>query len=45
MQLSAAWVNRAADQFSAGSAMPTMWWGTPPVSAAVGAAVPMVIPL
>ena len=35
---------RAADQDSAGSATAIMWWGTPSISAAVGAAVPTVIP-
>ena len=36
---------RAADHCSAGSATATIWWGTPSISAFVGAAVPMVIPL
>ena len=35
---------RATDQLSAGSATATMWWGTPSISSAVGAAVPTVIP-
>ena len=32
------------DQLSAGSATATMWWGTPSISSAVGAAVPTVMP-
>lgn len=35
---------RATDQLSAGSATATMWWGTPSISSAVGAAVPTVMP-
>ena len=41
----AAWAYRAADHCSAGSATAIMWWGTPSISSAVGAAVPMVMPL
>ena len=44
MHASAAAVNRATDQLSAGSATATMWWGIPSISAGVGAAVPMVSP-
>ena len=40
----AAWAYRAADHCSAGSATAIMWWGTPSISSAVGAAVPMVMP-
>ena len=41
---SAASVKRDTDQLSAGSATPIMWWGTPSISAGVGAAVPMAMP-
>ena len=41
---SAASANRATDQLSSGEATATIWWGTPSISSAVGAAVPMVIP-
>ena len=32
------------DRYDAGSATPIMWWGTPSISAGVGAAVPMAMP-
>ncbi len=41
----AVWAYRAADHCSPASATATMWWGTPSISASVGAAVPMVSPL
>ena len=37
MHSSAAAANRAADQFSAGSATATIWWGIPSISWGVGA--------
>ena len=44
MQAVASRAKRATDQLSAGSATATMWWGTPAISSAVGAAVPTVRP-
>ena len=40
----AVWTYRAADHCSDGSATAIIWWGTPPISSAVGAAVPTLIP-